>query len=158
MSTPLQRYDSLLEDGIQRATGLMNLLEEEYRSLQHIDPEHLESVTQTKKELLKELQIFAESQDLLLKNMGYTTDREGIEHYLLHLNDGNSLRHKWHTLQDLLKRCQKQNKINSSVITVSKRQTTNVLDLLYGLAADTKTYGPGGESRSGRQSNSLGKA
>jgi hypothetical protein len=55
-------------------------------------------------------------------------------------------------------RCHKQNEINSGVISLSKRQTTNTLDLLYGLSAGGKIYGPTGESLSTRNSNSLGKA
>jgi flagella synthesis protein FlgN len=154
----LQHFDNLLHNGIQQATRLIDVLKKEYQSLQHIDPTQLEILTQRKQQLLDELQAFAKSQDLLLKNMGYSANREGLENYLHNSGDQLRITQRWNDLQDLLKKCQKQNKINSAVITISKRQTTNALDLLYGLAAGTKTYGPTGESQSERQSNSLGKA
>ncbi|MGD8588182.1 MAG: flagellar protein FlgN [Chromatiales bacterium] len=154
----LRHFDGLLQDGIEQTTLLIELLKEEYRSLQHMDPTNLETITQQKKELLHNLQSIAKSQDTLLQNMGYSTDPEGMENYINNLDDESQLKCKWDNLQDLLAKCKKQNEINKGVITISRRQATNALDLLYGLSAGTKTYGPTGESQSDRQSNSLGKA
>jgi flagella synthesis protein FlgN len=151
-------FNELLINAIKQASLLVDLLKEEYQSLQAIQPENLELLIRKKQLAIDALQIFSNQQDLLLENQGYSSDREGIESYLTNLSNEPQLKQKWSDLQILLEKCQQQNEINSRVIAIGTRQTANALDLLYGLAAGSKTYARTGESCSERQSNSLGKA
>ena len=157
-SALLLHFGGLLNDGIVQAKELNELLDKEYQSLQQVDPEPLEHITLNKQQLLSELESLSKVQDQFLTQLGYSTDRKGIESCLDQLGDDSQLKQKWHALQSLLENCQKQNEINGRVIAVSRRQTTIALDLLYGLTTGSKTYGPTGESQTDRQSNSLGKA
>ena len=151
-------FENLVQQGIQQVKQLLDVLEQEYLSLQHTDPERLENIIQQKDHLLKDVVAFAEKQNHLLIQMGYPADKGGIGKLLHDIYDDNEQSQLWNNFQELLNNCQKQNEINSGVISLSKRQTTNALDLLYGFSAGGKTYGPTGESLSSRSYNSLGKA
>lgn len=156
--TPPTQLVDLFHHGIQQTTRLLDVLKQEYQSLQHTDLQQIESITRQKQEILRDLDLFVEAQNSVLINMGYSTDRQGLECFLENLLSDTKHNQLWSDLQSLLMMCQKQNEINSGVIAISKRQTTNALDLLYGLSTASKTYGPTGESQSARDSNSLGKA
>jgi flagellar biosynthesis/type III secretory pathway chaperone len=153
-----QNFQALLDDGIKKTTQLLNLLVQEYHLLQHSNPEQLEEIISEKDQLLKILKVFVDDQNNLLRHMGYSGDPAGIHQYFDDNVDDKQIRALWFELQQNIKSCQKQNEINSGLITLNQRQTTNTLDLLYGLAAGEKTYGPKGESRNTRPSNSFGKA
>jgi len=156
-TSPEQIID-LFQVGIQHTTRLLDALKQEHQSLQHADPQHIELITRQKQEIIGELDLFAEAQNRMLIQLGYSTDRQGIESFLRNFCIDQRHSQIWNDLQSLLKKCQKQNEINSGIIALSKRQTNNALQLLYGLSAPSKTYGPTGESLSARNSNSLGKA
>lgn len=154
----VQQLETFLNDGIKQTTLLFDLLVDEYQALQHTDPDKIEITTHNKSNLLRNLELLVNSNNSLLMQMGYSTDRRGIDSFLNDLSIKNDLRNLWNDLQALLKKCQQQNEVNNGIIILSKRQINNSLDLLYGLAAGSKTYGPTGESRPNRQPNTLGKA
>ncbi len=111
-----------------------------------------------KKSLVFNLEQTVAELNLLLEQMGYSRDRLGIENYIAELSESSQSKELWSHLKKLLAACQQQNEINSDVITLSRRQITNAIELLYGLTGGEKTYSPSGESQANRLSNSLGKA
>lgn len=161
MSSPSiqpERFSNILLSELYQTRKLLDLLQQEYNLLLKHDPNQLEQLIERKKAHIRILEQTVAEHNLLLMEMGYPANQEGIEAYLNHQSSSNQLGELWSDLKQTLIDCQKQNEVNRGVITLCRRQTSSTLELIYGLSGREKAYGPTGESYATHQSNSLGKA
>ena len=151
-------FSQLLRDESERTAQLLDLLRQEYQALQSSSPESLEQLTVQKQHTIKALDGCVAAHNRFLLQQELTPDRQGTAAFLACLPPASRISVQWIAFEATLEDCRKQNEINGSILAHSQRQIRYALDLLRGVTAGQKTYGPLGESRSNHLSNTLGKA
>lgn len=145
------RIAALLQAMLEGARRMLNDLEAEYRLLQAPDAEALQEMAKSKLNHTKELQQVHQSWNRHLSQRGYKTDTAGIKAFLI--QEAPALTHLWPQIQQVLTIARKQNEINGAMVRLSQRQIANTLDILHGVTAQQKTYGPAGEAKANRQAS-----
>ena len=124
---------------------LLDILCEEHRALTNRDIETLGRIVHEKKQQVIELESLARERDAILRELGFTVGREGIESWLHQRSNGAALG-LWKELQDLLLRGRQQNRINGGLVEINRRCTQRALGLLQGQPPEQEIYGPTGVS------------
>jgi flagellar biosynthesis/type III secretory pathway chaperone len=137
---------------------LRDLLNKEFEILQQADPEPLHKITAEKQRLIEKIDKTLASQNAFLEQQGLPSNRQGIEAYLQRIARDAPIHQQWKALEQQFESSQKQNEINGALLTQSRRQIGNALDILQGFSRKQNTYGPSGESRSTQPSKLLGSA
>lgn len=159
MSSAQALHDLMLRerDGLER---LRALLDEEHAALAARDTAKLEKLTATKLESLNELEQLGKVRQGLLAQAGLTADRSGFESLLSRFSgpEGRALADAWQAVQDLLRDCQEQNRVNGMVLDASHRATQQALAILLGQTRDADTYDARGAIRGSSASRGYVKA
>lgn len=153
-----QQLSSILSSEVEGVQGLLNLLEEEYELLQQPDPQPLEEVTQRKQQQIEKLSTAMARQNSFLRDQDLPLNRQGIETFLEQCAPDSPLHEQWSELERQLASSQKQNEVNGVILTQSRQQISNALNLLQGLPRGQSTYGPSGEARTDPSNKLLGSA
>lgn len=159
MNSSRALHDLMLreQDGLER---LGSLLDAEHAALAARDTAALEQLTAGKLALLEELEQLGKARQELLTQAGLSADRVGFETLLERFPGtvGHDLATRWHAVQEQLRRCQEQNRINGMVLDASQRATQQALAILLGQTRDADTYDAQGTVRGGSASRGFVKA
>jgi len=147
----------ILSHEVEQTQRLLELLLREYQLLQSSPGKALEELLDEKRLQLEAMETSVGEQQRFLRQQDLPCDRKGTLDYLEACGNPH-LTEIWQGLESLLRKCQKQNRINGGAVTLNQRQTKQMLEILLGLGEGNKTYGPSGESRPVNSPNSLGKA
>ncbi|MET0091221.1 MAG: flagellar protein FlgN [Candidatus Thiodiazotropha sp.] len=152
------KFARILNQEIEQTQLLLTLLRREYELLSTPTDAEMKAVLEQKKQQLLAVEQSVTQHNRLLSDNGLSPNREGTEQLLRECNAGPQLLEQWQTFSLLLSECQKQNEINGGALRLNQHQVGQALDILRGIAASEKTYGPEGQTRPNSTSNSLGKA
>lgn len=144
-------------DGLER---LRAVLGDEHVALTTRDTAQLEKLTAAKQALLEELEQLGRTRQGVLAQAGVTLDRSGFETLLSRFSgsEGRELTEAWQAIQEVLRACQEQNRINGLVLDASHRATQQALGILLGQSNDANTYDAQGAIRGTRTSRGFVKA
>lgn len=154
----LKAFLGILQNEIEQAQQLLDLLRKEYALLQKGSAENLQDLLEQKKQQLKKVEAAVATHNHFLEQQGLSVDRRGTETYIQGCIDNEPLNQAWQQFSLLLQACHKQNETNGGAVQLNQRHVTQTLDILRGLSQGDKTYGPSGESKPNTTSKSLGKA
>ncbi len=152
------RLSRILAQEIEQTQSLLTLLRREYELLSTPADAEMKALLEQKKLQLLQVEKSVSQHNRLLSDNGLSPNREGTEQLLKACEAAQQLQEQWQTFSSLLSECQKQNEINGGAVRLNQHQVGQALDILRGIAASEKTYGPGGQTRPNSTSNSLGKA
>jgi flagellar biosynthesis protein FlgN len=151
-------FAGILNDEIEQAQRLLDLLEQEYQLLLSSPSTALETLLSEKERLLQSVEQSVAAHHRFLQAQGLSPDRLGTESYLSASHDDHGLEERWNRYIELVEACRKQNEINGGAVELNQRQVNQALSILLGISDGNKTYGRSGQSRPTNTSNSLGKA
>jgi flagellar biosynthesis/type III secretory pathway chaperone len=151
-------FVKIVENEIEQSQRLLDLLRKEYTLLQKDSPQALQTLTEEKKQQLKQVEAAVLDHNRFLTQQGLSTDRKGTETFIQQSGEDELTVDTWHRFTSLLEECHKQNVINGGAIQLNQRNVTQTLDILKGISQQDKTYGRSGESKPASTSKSLGKA
>ena len=150
----------LIEAQSAAARDLLQVLEDEYQFLRQQDLSGLEQFAQRKLDGLSRLNALGIECDTLLQAHGLTPGNDGMT-TLIERQQGLSvetLQASWTQTLDLIRRCEKQNSVNGTVIELRYRATDQILGALTGQPESSRTYDPKGNTHSPRPGYTLAKA
>ena len=157
-----QNQEQIFCQFLQRelATGqeLLKVVKQEQESLIEGDPEQIEAASNRKRQQVLELQQQVSERDRFLKQLALPTGRRGTSILVQQLAPESLAQKYWGELQQLAARLQKQNEINGGIMALGQRHVRQALELLTGQTGASLTYGPEGNHRPGRNTQSLLKA
>ena len=140
---------------------LLNLLKQEYKTLNtnYVDP--LDEIIRDKQPLIVELNALNQHWLSLIAAESVETSPEGIEKFLKSYDKANStaLLNQWLDLQTMAKDCQKTNTVNGTIIALRYQSTQQTLSILKGQMPGDSTYDPQGNNSAGYSGgNAIAKA
>ncbi|WP_347989019.1 flagellar protein FlgN [Methylomonas sp. AM2-LC] len=145
--------ENLLINGLNATQKLLELLHSEAENLlQSKDAQALTHIAAYKKEVVVQLEQFADQLGQVLATEQLLANHTGMNDYLSKaqaagINIGNS-RVNWANLTALSKKCRMLNEQNGACIELLSRHTQRALQILRGNSALSSTYGPDGSTRS----------
>lgn len=147
-STMAQQLGTLLQQQIQGAEQLQQILKSENDALVKRDFDVIQQLSQKKSEQSTRLEHLGQQQRQLLQMAGYAYSHEGINSFINSLasNLATELRKKQRQLQTLLEECQKLNMVNGNIIAANKHSAETALAILRGQFADNLMYGASGQA------------
>lgn len=130
---------------------LLNLLKQEYKTLNtnYVDP--LDEIISDKQPLIVELDALNQYWLSLIAAESIETSPEGIENFLNDYDKANntSLLNQWIDLQTMAKDCQKTNTVNGTIIALRYQSAQQTLSILKGQVPGDSTYDPQGNNSPG---------
>jgi len=140
---------------------LLNLLKQEYKTLNtnYVDP--LDEIISDKQPLIVELNTLNQHWLSLIAAESVEVSPEGIENFLKKYDKANhtTLLNQWLDLQTMAKDCQKTNTVNGTIIALRYQSTQQTLSILKGQMPGDSTYDPQGNNNGGYSGgNAIAKA
>ena len=140
---------------------LLNLLKQEYKTLNtnYVDP--LDEIITDKQPLIIELDALNQHWLSLIAAESIETSPEGIETFLKNYDKTNNtaLLKQWLELHTMAKDCQKTNTVNGTIIALRYQSTQQTLSILKGQLPGDSTYDPQGNNSVGYSAgNAIAKA
>ncbi len=140
---------------------LLNLLQQEYKTLSTSHAESLDTITLKKQPVIVQINsdnqkwlalLSQECQDMSPQGIGQFLDNYDAAH-------ASSLSPQWEKLQTLAKACEKSNTINGTIITLRYQSAQQTLAILRGQIPGDTVYNPKGNNSTGYSGGSaLAKA
>jgi flagella synthesis protein FlgN len=152
--------ENLLNYGLNATQTLLELLHNEADTLAHkTDPQVLTSIAFHKKEVVVQLEQFAEQLGKVLATEKLIANHEGISNYLNIAQaaglDTNPSKACWANITALSQKCRLLNEQNGACIELLTRHTQRAIQIIRGGTQTSNTYGPDGSTRSVLFSNAL---
>lgn len=152
MSETQGRFLSLLKQEISLLGELHDALLKELVALKERNTDLITELSEGKTSMLNQLGMLDNQRQLYLENEEH--------HYEIHdektsFSDEVKLLNK--EIQDYLKKCKQQNKINGGVIEISQLFNEKILDIFYGNTDKQTTYSAEGRSKSNNDQHSLAR-
>lgn len=141
IKTELER---VVQDEIKIIDTLMKMISAERQALEKSDSESLYRLAQEKNNLFLELEELANNHFQLLHQLGFEANQSGISEYIKSLPEHDPMLKAISELQEKLILCQNENLVNGNIITIQKRHTDQLLNLLYD-RGEPQTYNQKGE-------------
>lgn len=140
----------LMDDQIDLISQLQQLLTEEYATLNHVPVDELERLAGEKQSLVSQLEQINHNWQDMLHALSTEFTLEGIPKKLKEIDSGNAfgLLDRWKKLGELSHEVQKQNRVNSAVVTLRQQVTEQAMNILRGQSVGGTTYGKEGKERS----------
>ena len=151
----------LLQQEVECTRNLMQSLQIENEALSQHQTSTLEEVIQDKQESIKQLELISHRRVSLLKSLS-TQDAANDSYfdrgdYPVNKND-TQLVSLWKELMLLAEQCQKQNRINGSIVELGYQQSTYALDILRGTPNKSDVYDNTGQTTKDNPSNPITRA
>ncbi len=156
-----QKLGALLQQQIQNAEQLKQILQNETDALITRDLGAIQHLSQEKSEQSSTLEKLSQPQQQLLQAAGLPYTAEGMKRFIESQpsNWAIPLRKQQLHLQTLLESCQKQNLINGNIITANRYSAETALTILRGqFMPDNLVYSADGKAATSSSSTSLIKA
>jgi flagella synthesis protein FlgN len=152
--------ENLLNYGLNATQTLLELLHNEAENLAHKnDPQALTTIALHKKEVVVQLEQFAEQLGKVLATEKLIANHQGISHYLDIAQaagiDTHPSKACWANITVLSQKCRVLNEQNGACIELLSRHTQRAMQILRGGSQASNTYGPDGSTRSELFSNAL---
>ena len=139
---------------------LILMLERERNALSNQSAKELEN-TAFEKKLLAEL-IDSQTKECgqRLEQEGYGQGPASISNYISKAGEDVSkeLSTLWESIQQNLKRCQNENRVNGRVLETSQKRIKQAIDILHGQAPEGVLYGRAGKTVSDSKAHTLSRA
>jgi len=147
-------------NGTALLESLVSVLEQENDALKSNNSTQLESVVQTKVELLQAIEANAMERSECLSSLGHTPDDSGINTWLQQLNEKGRSEQKinWLTLKNTLESCKNANAVNGKIVHRSQRQVEQLLGIMRGQQHNQKIYDQSGGQSAVLSNRSIAQA
>lgn len=149
-------FGRLMQQEIDCAERIGKVLNEERQALGGRDPEALERVTVAKQTLLKEMEQRVAAHEGFLSARRLPPGKAGTEQFLADLPQDSELPALWQRLQESAAQCRDENRVNGSIVALSRVRVQRALELLHGKPDNAKTYGREGETHASARSQFIG--
>lgn len=148
-----------LDRALECMRRLEELMLEELQAIESRDPDHLQRVVDSKREILVRLENETVQQKYWVEAAGFGFTPAGIEQFLQKHDQVGQLGARWSTLLEHTRRCNRLNAENARLIERDQRRVAMMLHLLKGEDASTTTYDPRGRTATGgRRGRTLSQA
>ena len=137
-------HTSLRQD-IEVTISLQKLLDQEREALEQRDYDGFNQLLGNKQQLLQQLEQHAGHRQQLLKNAGFSDDQQALDQAERQAPATAKL---WRTLLEQWQKCQQQNEVNERVAQRTRQVVGQVLDMLRGRTASSRTYDASGTAKS----------
>lgn len=132
---------ALLKTIAERLSQLLQALEAEYQALSANDVEKMQQTAEDKTTLTEQLERLELKRSILLKNAGLDQDKTGMTAYLQRQPDAdNAMEKHWQEIEQITRKCEKQNKVNGIIIESKRRRANTALAILKGQSNTTELY------------------
>jgi flagellar biosynthesis/type III secretory pathway chaperone len=154
MSDQLAAFAQLVEQEHNALARLNQLLVEEYAILRQRELERLETIADSKIEVISLLEQCERDRHSLLQSAGLKADKAGLE-AMLDRDLSGELSRRWDALLEQLAACQRQNFTNGQIMEASRRNSQRILSILMGQGRDDRAqlYTARGATTRGRYSS-----
>lgn len=142
----LNELAPLLRREADCAAALLKLLQREREALKGRDADEIGRIAAEKEVLVRELDGHGARQEQLFRLAGIDPEREDLQEAIA-VTGSDALSRAWQEVLNRLEECRHQNQINGAIVDMSQRFTQQVLDLIRGIPANTRLYGPSGASK-----------
>lgn len=152
MSETQGRFLSLLKQEISLLDELHDVLIKELVALKERNTDLITELSEEKTTMLDKLGMLDNQRQLYLENEKH--------HYEIHdekTSFSNEVKLLNIEIQDYLKKCKQQNKINGGVIEISQLFNEKILDIFYGNTDKQTTYSAEGRNKSNVDQHSLAR-
>ncbi len=152
MSETQGRFLSLLKQEISLLDELHDVLIKELVALKKRNTDLITELSEEKTTMLDKLGMLDNQRQLYLENEKH--------HYEIHdekTSFSNEVKLLNIEIQDYLKKCKQQNKINGGVIEISQLFNEKILDIFYGNTDKQTTYSAEGRNKSNVDQHSLAR-
>ena len=141
--------DELLRAGVNCASGLKEILNDERTALEHQDTEALNEIAKNKHVFLTRLEELEAERLELCTTSGFNADPAAMQQLVNSCDTDSLLLGYWTHFVDLAKQCNELNIRNGAIINLRRQQIAGALAVVRGENQDNETYG-----RHGRDSGS----
>ncbi len=139
-----QSMQNLLEQEVQCTELLLEILATERTALTERDVAVLEATTNDKVNYYQKLEALASQRTQLVSELGFKTDRAGIEQCFQSLPETEQLVANWQRLAGNIDECRNSNLVNGSVLEAGRQQVEQALGILRGQGGIPGVYTPNG--------------
>lgn len=164
MTKALQLEDitSVLDATGQQLAALNQALECEHIALRDNDMTALETATREKHQLSAHIDTLEKQRMQIVTQAGFTADASGMAALIGRLEQQHGpvpqLVQRWQALQNLIRKCDKQNQVNGLLLERNRHRVQSLLTLLQGGGQGNEIYGPQGDTVILRAQASLARA
>lgn len=153
---PASELGHLIEETMTCAADLLIVLESENHAIAQRDSNALTELLTVKQAKISQLDALESKRKSLLTANGYPTDSQGME---LCERDFNMdmLSGLWQRLLALFDQLQTQNRINGSLINLTRFAVERSLQIIQGKSPENKLYDPSGQEIASHPRRSLAK-
>ena len=151
----------LLQQEVECTRNLMQSLEIENEALSEHQTSALEEIIRDKQESIRQLEIIGHKRMTLIKS--FSAQRAANDPLFDRStapidNDDSQLVGLWKELMLLAEQCQKQNRINGSIVELGYKQSTYALDILRGTQSKSDLYDNTGQTTKSSPSKPITRA
>lgn len=161
-SAPPSPSDRLIEQQLTEELAELQrfstLLASEQEILAKGEADKLPPVVEQKSVLAGRLSKLLADRERALIQAGFAIGREGMEAWLAHHPQPDSLREKWRGLLELAAKARSQQETNGKLIAIQLQYNQQAIAALMSASGRTLTYGPDGQQRIGGGGRTLGSA
>ncbi len=143
---PHKQLCAVLHGEIVHAQELLATLKREHRALIEHSTEDIKDTAAVKERLIRDLEELSVRQREILREGGIDQDKTDLNAYF-NRPGRETLHRQYQELYSLLSQCHHQNRINGGIIEMGQHFTQQILDILHGVSAESKLYGPTGKTR-----------
>lgn len=147
-SSSLPALHQCIQDELNAMNSFAKILKLEQAALIAGDTNQLESITQEKAALIKQLTDLEKIRKSSLLNGGYKTDLEGMEAYLADFGTSDNISATWLALMDISRQAKEFNRTNGILINRHMSRNQAALNILHRKDPASALYGPNGQSTS----------
>jgi flagellar biosynthesis/type III secretory pathway chaperone len=154
-----QQLFTLLNETLAHTQVLRRQLEDEAAALTANDVGNLESAVAAKNASVHELEQREQQRQRLLETAGFSGNRYGTNACIEWCDEDDNVARLWQQLLDDVQTCQRQNRVNGTLVQFSRRHVQQLLDILRGQLQSGRLYDPSGDTSSCAETNrTLAKA
>ncbi len=155
-----ESFITLTRQGCLLFEDLQKVLEQEQLVLQQRDLEALKQNTQTKHQLLVNIETNIRERNSILVQCGLAPSETGFDEFTQQMPEPmrKKLLSDWHQLQKLLQDVRSASQRNEQILIRSKQNVDQLLSLLQGHQSSNVLYDPGGSKGNYSAQRRIGKA
>ncbi len=150
-SSSLTELNQCIQDEMSAMSAFTKILKLEQAALISGETGQLESITQEKSLLIKQLTDLEKIRKSSLARSGFTTDLNGMQDYLASTGETTETKSIWQSLLEISRQAKEFNRTNGILINRFLTRNQAALNILHRKDPSAALYGPNGQS-----TNSLG--
>lgn len=148
--TGLVKVSHILQQHLVQTEKMQDILQQEYKALKSNDLELFETCLLQKQDQVNALQLIEPQLIELARELNGQLCKESIGHYIDQLDPGpekSALKQLWQRFQKAIRQCNEQNLVNHRIMTASRSNLEQILNILRGNSAlpNSPVYGASGK-------------